>query len=69
LSIGANLTSGFTISYQVSKIAITTLISSVSHDTTIIIKNAFMETDSPPKIVQLSLYNHVNPCSSSWDTR
>jgi hypothetical protein len=63
LSIGAYLTSGFTISYKVSQTAIFSFISSVSHHTINIIQNIFIETDSTQKMVQLCLFNYVNPCS------
>jgi hypothetical protein len=63
--IRAHLIAGFTISHKVSKIVVSSFVSSVAHHTMDIIKNVFIETYSSWRILQLCLYNHVNPYSIS----
>jgi hypothetical protein len=45
--IGARLIAGFTISHKVSKIAVSSFVSSVTHHTMNIIKNVYIKTYSP----------------------
>ena len=68
ISNRAHLRAGDTISCRVSKYTFLLFISHVTHYIIDIITNLFIETCSSYKILQLSLYNLLNPCNISWDT-
>ena len=67
LSIRAHLIPGFTISFSMSKSLLRICYFSCNFACARYSPNIITGPDSPGKIVQLSLFNHVNPSSISSD--
>lgn len=69
ISNGAHLKAGFTILCKVSKNTLCHFISLITHHIVDIMTNVFIKTYSHWGLLQLSLYDHLNPYSISWDTK